>query len=213
MQLKRTIATLLAAATMLAALPAFANPTDYVKKQTDVVTKVLQKPDSSSREKELTKLVKQTIDFRELATRALGEHWTKRTPEEQQEFLDLLQDLLQANYKNKLEGQTVGEDYEVKYTDEKIREDKAIVKTTIVTKEESKPVEYKLYKQEDGDWSIFDIVIDDISLEETYRDSYVEIIDKEGWPALIKRMKDKSAEIRAQARAGDKGAKAKAKAQ
>lgn len=213
MLFKRKIATLFAAVTMLTALPAFANPTDYVKKQTDVVTKVLQKPDSTSREGELKKLVKETIDFRELAARALGEHWSKRTPEEQQEFLDLLQDLLQANYENKLEGQTLGKDYEVKYTDEKIREDKAIVKTTIVTKEESKPVEYKLYKQEDGDWSIFDIVIDDISLEETYRDSYVEIIDKEGWPALIKRMKDKSAEIRAQARAGDKGAKAKAKAQ
>ena len=212
MQLKPTIATLLAAATMLAALPAFANPTDYVKKQTDVVTKVLQKPDSSNREKELTKLVKQTIDFRELANRALGEHWTKRTPEEQQQFLDLLQDLLQANYKNKLEGQTLGKDYKVTYADEKVREDKAIVKTIIVTKAESKPVEYKLYKNGEGAWAIFDVVIDDISLEETYRDSYVEIIEKEGWASLIKRMQDKAAEISAQAK-NTKGAKTAAKPQ
>ncbi len=179
----------------LSASLAWATPTDYVKKRTDDVTKILSKKDSKKRQEQLKDVLQQTIDFRELASRALGQHWTARTPEEQQEFLDLLQELLQANYEGKLSGKTLGKDYEIKYADEKVRADKAIVKTVVVAKEESKPVDVKLVKKGE-DWSIYDVVIDDISLEETYRDSYVEIIEKEGWTSLIQRMKDKAAEIR-----------------
>lgn len=179
----------------LSASLAWATPTDYVKKRTDDVTKILSKKDSKKRQEQLKDVLQQTIDFRELASRALGQHWTARTPEEQQEFLDLLQELLQANYEGKLSGKTLGKDYEIKYADEKVRVDKAIVKTVVVAKEESKPVDIKLVKKGE-DWSIYDVVIDDISLEETYRDSYVEIIEKEGWASLIQRMKDKAAEIR-----------------
>ncbi len=174
-------------------------PTDYVKEKTGTVTSTLEKPDSKKRQRELHKILQETIDFRELASRALGEHWAARTPEEQQEFLDLLQELLQANYEGKLEGSTLGEDYEIEYVEEKTRNDKAIVKTIVVTKKEKKPVDYKLVKKESG-WTIFDVVIDDISLEETYRESYTEIIEEEGWKSLIKRMKDKAKELRAQAK-------------
>lgn len=176
---------------------ALASPTDYVKKRTGEVTKTLSKADSEKRQKELKEVLQQTIDFRELASRALGEHWEARSEEEKQEFLDLLQEMLQANYEGKLSGKTLGDDYTIEYSDEKTRGDKAIVKTVVVAKEEKKPVDYKLVKKGE-DWSIFDVVIDDISLEETYRESYVEIIEKEGWGSLIQRMKDKAKELREQ---------------
>lgn len=190
---------LLSSATLLVLLAvtsvAWANPTDYVKKRTDSVTKILSQKDSKDREAKLRAVLQETIDFRELASRALGEHWSSRTPEEQQEFLDLLQELLQANYEGQLAGRALGKDYEIKYGDARERNDVAIVKTTVVAKNESKPVDYKLVKKGDS-WSIYDVVIDDISLEETYRESYVELIEKEGWPSLIQRMKDKAAEAR-----------------
>ncbi len=209
-RIKTTLATL--AASLLLAGSAFADqPTDYVKAKTEVVTKTLQKPDSKKRQQELQKVLDETIDFSELAARSLGDHWAKRSAEEQAEFLALLRDMLQANYEGKLQGQKLGADYEIKYDDEKTRGDKAIVKTTVVTKDGDKPVEYKLVQKGD-DWVIFDVVIDDISLEETYRESYVQIIEKEGWPALIQRMKDKSKELRKLAAEQAKAAKKQAKA-
>lgn len=180
---------------MLISASAWASPTDYVKKRTDEVTKVLSQKDTSKREDKLRSVLLETIDFRELASRALGEHWSSRTPEEQQEFLDLLQELLRANYEGQLSGRQLGKDYEIKYGDARERNDMAIVKTVVVAKDETKPVDYKLVKKGDA-WSIYDVVIDDISLEETYRDAYVEIIKKEGWPSLIQRMKDKAEEAR-----------------
>lgn len=171
-------------------------PTDYVKKRTAGVTKILSQDAGDKRTERLRKVLDTTIDFRELASRALGEHWKARTPEEQDEFLSLLQELLRSNYETKLGGNKLGEDYTIKYTDERTRGERAIVKTSIEHEGESKPVDYRLFKK--SDWAIYDVVIDDISLEETYREAYVEIIEDEGWDALIQRMKDRIEELNAE---------------
>ncbi len=195
--IKTLTAALLALALVFVSATSFAGePTDYVKSKTKEVTSILSKKESKSRTEKLRKVLETTIDFRELAKRSLGEHWEARTPEEQEEFLSLLQELLRANYETKLGGNTLGEDYTIKYADEATRKDRAIVKTMISHKEESKPVDYKLIKKDA--WTIYDVVIDDISLEETYRESYVEIIEDEGWDSLITRMKERVDEIKAE---------------
>ncbi len=177
------------------ALPAFAGePTDFVQKKTGKVTKLLQRKDNKRRAEKLDEILQATVDFEELAARSLGEYWKERSEEEQQEFLSLLQQMLRANYSKKLSGKKLGKDYEISYKDEKTRDTLAIVKTVVQTKEETKPVSYKLIKREEG-WIVFDIVIDDISLEETYRESYTEIIRTDGWDALIQAMRDKIKEL------------------
>ncbi len=167
---------------------AFAQATTYVKKKTKEVTQLLSKADSKGRAKKLDKLLRATIDFRELASRSLGEHWKARSEEEKTEFLNLLQRLLQSNYEEKLSGKKLGKDFKVEYLEEKTRGEKAIVKTKVIVDKESKPIMYKLLKK-DKTWSIYDVVIDDISLEETYQEAYTEIIVEEGWKSLISRMK------------------------
>ncbi len=193
--MKRILTIAAVLLTMTFATSAFAGaPTDYVKTKAEDVAKILAGKPSKKRTAKFQEVLESTIDFRELASRSLGEHWTVRKPEEQQEFLDLLQKLLRANYEKKLSGNTLGKDYTISYGEEKTRKTRAIVKTSVVYKEESKPVDYKLY-QADKAWKIYDIVIDDISLEETYRESYVEIIEEEGWNSLIQRMKDRLKEV------------------
>jgi phospholipid transport system substrate-binding protein len=183
--------------TMLLAAPAWAGaPTDYIKARTAVVAEILGKAESKQRADELNKALTETVDFRELAGRALKGHWTKRTPEEQQEFLDLLQRMLRANYQKKLQGKKLERDYTLTYTDEKIRKEIALVKVDVVLKDGKKPLVYKLL-QRGGSWVVFDIVIDDISLEETYSEDYTAIIVDEGWPALIQKMKDRVKELEA----------------
>jgi phospholipid transport system substrate-binding protein len=197
--MKRCVTTSLfmAALILLSTTAAWAGaPTDYIKARTAVVAEILAKPDSKARGDELQKVLGETVDFRELASRSLKEHWTKRTPQEQQEFLDLLQRMLRANYQQKLQGKRLEKDYTLHYTDEKLRKDMALVKMEVSFKDGKKPVTYKLLQRADS-WVVFDIVIDDISLEETYREDYTEIINSEGWPALIQKMKDRVKELEA----------------
>ena len=173
-------------------------PTDFIKKNAEEVSDLLKQKDTKRRSKKFSKKLHSLVDFRELADRALGEHWDARSEEEQEEFLSLLQELLEANYEKKLEGQELGKDYDIEYLEEKTRDNKAIVETKVVWSDGDESVEYKMLDREKTGWIIYDIVIDDISLVETYRDSYVEIIEKEGWDELISRMKKKAEKIREQ---------------
>lgn len=181
--------------TLLFSTVVFAQATKYVKQKTNKVMKLLSQKDSKRRAKKLDKLLKATIDFRELAARSLGEHWTARSEEEKKEFLDLLQKLLQTNYEKKMSGKKIAKDFKIVYESEKTKGERAIVKTKIIVGKESKPVMYRLLKKGKA-WTIYDVVIDDISLEETYRESYTEIVKEEGWKALIDRMKAKLKEIK-----------------
>lgn len=170
-------------------------PTDFIKKNAEDVSDLLKRKDTKERSEKFSKKLHSLVDFRELADRALGEHWDARNEEEQEQFLSLLQELLEANYKKKLEGQELGKDYELKYLEEKTRDNKAIVATKVVWSNGEESVEYKMLERDSG-WIIYDIVIDDISLVETYRESYVEIIEKEGWDELISKMKTKAEQVR-----------------
>jgi phospholipid transport system substrate-binding protein len=187
------LAVLLISVTALASGP---SPTEFVRTQATATARILEQPDTPKRAESLNTLVHQTVDFRELASRSLGAHWTGRTPEEQQEFLDLLQELLQVNYTNRLAGRRLDQDYTIEYGRERIRNERAIVDATVKVKKETHPVSFRLQRRGES-WIAYDIVIDDISLEETYRDGYVPIIEEDGWPALIKLMRERLAELKA----------------
>lgn len=178
--------------------PALAGePTDFIKDNAQEVGKLLQQKDSKTRNTEFSKKVNEIIDYRELASRALGEHWKARSDEEQEKFLSLLREMIEANYEGRLSGNTMGEDYEIKYLEEKTRGDLAIVKTSVKWKKGEKPVDYKLVKK-DGGWVVYDIVADDISTLESYRDAYTDVIESDGWNKLISLMEQKVEQLRSQ---------------
>ena len=185
------------------------SPKAFIERQTEEVTVLLAEEESEERAERFSAKAQEIIDFEMLASRALEGYWDKRTDEERERFLKLLQELLEANYKRKLEGQKVGEDYTIEYLEEKRRDARAFVKTMVKwgeTDKERKPVSYKLVRQE-GEWIIYDVVIDDISLEQTYRESYTEIIKKEGWDALIEKMEAKIEELKSEDDSGDEASK------
>lgn len=196
-----TAVAVLLSMTAMSPAEAKTSPTDFIKTHTAQVVDILQRPDNDERSDILSKKVQEVIDFRKLASLSLGEHWEARSEGEKKVFLDLLEELLRANYSKKLKGETLDKDYEIKYVDERTKKNKAIVTTKIVWSETSKPVEYKLLRRDSGEWIIYDLVIDDVSLEETYRESYTKIIEKEGWDTLIKRMEEKVAALKKE---GDK---------
>jgi ABC-type transporter MlaC component len=68
------------------------------------------------------------------------------------------------------------------------------VKTEITYGKDVFTIDYKLVNMSQT-YTIYDIVFDEVSLEETYREAYVPIIAKEGWANLLKRMKDKLTEL------------------
>ena len=138
--------------------------------------------------------LKQIIDYPEMAKLALGQKWAEIDEAQKKEFVDLLTKMVQNSYVRRFKpGQTV----EIKYgaAPKLLPDDRVQVATTLTVGKTSAEVHYAL-RPSQGRWWVYDIVVDDASQVQTYRKNFKNILDKEGWPGLMTRMK-KAAEKKA----------------
>ncbi len=176
------------------------SPTEFVRAQADSLLTIINQPaaagspELAERQEALKAAVRSFIDFEELCRRALGDHWETRTAEEQQSFVALMTQLVETNYTVKLGNRTVDSPYDVAYTDEDIIRHFARVTGTVTSDGVSTAVEIMMIQRETG-WIVYDIVTDDVSVQETYAESFDEIIRDEGWEALQQRLRDRLEEL------------------
>jgi phospholipid transport system substrate-binding protein len=168
-------------------------PQEKVRETVDAVLAVLQdkslqgEENTGKRRAKMRQAVFQRFGFEEMAQRALGQYWPKRTPAEKKEFVSLFSDLLERSYITKIEGYT-GEQ-QVLYTKESIDKDYASVRTEIVVKRDANvEVVYQLLRR-DGSWQVYDVVIEGVSLVNNYRTQFNNIISRESYEALVKKLK------------------------
>ena len=95
------------------------------------------------------------------------------------EFVTLFSDLLERSYITKIESYT-GEQ-RVLYTKESIDKDYASVRTEIVVQRDANvEVVYQLLRR-DGNWQVYDVVIEGVSLVNNYRTQFNNIISRESY--------------------------------
>lgn len=179
------------------ALPAVvhAGPaTDQIRETVDAViavlnNKELKKPDrKQERRKKIRDIVNKRFDFEEMAKRALGQAWAKRTPEERKAFVALFSDLLQNTYIRKVERY---ERQSVAYTEERVDGQYAVVRTKVSTeKEVDIPVEYRIFKEKDK-WEAYDIIIEGVSLVNNYRNQFNSLLRSGSFDDLLKKLREK----------------------
>lgn len=150
------------------------------------------------------KIIHGTFDLTELSRQSLGAHWGKITQSDRDRFVGLLTDLLEQKALFSKEQSAAksksGGKYFVIYRGHRFDdkgESRSFVKTKVVVPAENVDIElnYRL-KKEGGDWKIYDIVVDEASLVDNYRYQFDSIIQKNGFPDLIRRMSEKLAEIK-----------------
>jgi len=160
--------------------------------------------DLSLADKEHNKKIKKdilhgTFDIRELSRLALANHWNERTPKEQDDFVQLMTDLLENKaILSKEQGQKKSKSenvYTVRYKGDKFlnkERSRALTRTSVYVKSEDISVElnYKL-KNETNVWKIYDVIVDGASLVENYKYQFDSIIKKGGYQDLVARMQNK----------------------
>jgi phospholipid transport system substrate-binding protein len=97
-------------------------PLEKVRQTINSVLDVLSNQDlpEPERKAKIREAILQRFNFEEMAKRSLGRHWQKRTPEEQQEFVQLFTDLLENSYIDKIERSEGKEN--INYTEETIED-------------------------------------------------------------------------------------------
>ena len=79
----------------------------------------------------------------------------------------------------------------------------ALVKTEVVRPSSTIAVDYKLI-QENGDWRVYDFVIEGVSMIRNYRSQFTKIIRKDSYEVLVQKLTDKINEIEQRSRASEK---------
>lgn len=172
-----------------------AEPLNKIRQTVDDVLDVLadetlKAPDRiQERRSKIRQVVLQRFGFEEMARRALGRHWRKRTPGERQNFVELFSDLLERSYIDKIETYGGGKQ-QIRYTKETVDKDGyAMVRSEIVNERDlNVEVEYRLLKRE-NDWQVYDVVIEGVSLVSNYRTQFNKIILESSFVDLMKKMK------------------------
>jgi len=193
--LKRFSMPILFGLMMTLASMAFAagNATESVRTSVDAIIGILKDAglDKPAKRDKIRVVIAGRFDFRAMSQRTLATNWKKASKEEQQQFIELFAELIQNTYIGRVEAYT---NEEVKYPGEKVTDDRAVVDTLIVTSNQEIPVTYRLYLKGDQ-WMVYDVNIEGVSLISNYRNSYQEIVKREGFTGLLAKMEEKVKEL------------------
>jgi phospholipid transport system substrate-binding protein len=179
------------------------SPQEQVRQTVDQVLDVLRDKAvvGQARRETLSRLIRARFDFSIMSQRTLGKYWKDASPAEQSRFIALFSDLLEASYIGRIEAYS---DETVNYHGERVEGDLAEVDTTVRSGNIDIPINYRLVLK-NSQWFVYDVIIEEVSLIKNYRNSYGEIVRREGYASLFTRMEEKIRELRAAPDAGRKG--------
>jgi phospholipid transport system substrate-binding protein len=151
--------------------------------------KDLKKPEKrEERRKSLEQVIGARFNYEEMSKRSLSAQWTKLSDDERKEFVDLFRALLINTYADKIENYS-GEP--IQYLNERQQEGYAEVKTKAVSGKAEIPLDYRLLNKS-GDWRVYDVVVDGVSLVNNYRGQFSKIIHSSSYADLLEKLKKKS---------------------
>jgi phospholipid transport system substrate-binding protein len=150
---------------------------EILKSKLEAVISVLQKKELEleAKKKEIDEIVTPIFDFSLMAKLTLGrKFWPGLAKEKKERFTELFIKRLKGTYLGKLTRDT--------YTDKKIVYNAPIqvkkrihIPTELISKENKISMLYKLYKSK-GNWKIYDIEIEGVSVITTYRSQFNEVL-------------------------------------
>lgn len=174
------------------------DPTEQLKPVVDEVITLLK--DSTFRQRSvvdqsevIVKLVSKRFDFHEMSKRVMGKQWRTLNSDQQEQFVGLFTKLLQYVYIGQVD------DYiykEIKFSGQRIRGDRAEVKSLLIDQDKSIPVSYIMILRK-GQWMAYDIAVEGISLIMNYRKQIGTVLRDEKFPGLIAMLKKKISKLEA----------------
>jgi len=165
------------------------SPTDELQQTIQQVAKVVA--DTTNGDDRRKALLRETLlprfDWLEMSKQVLGKHWSHASGRET-EFVSAFAEFLGNAYIGQI-GSYRNE--KVLFVQESIENHQAQVKTKIVSdKGEPTSVNYRLHRIE-GEWKIYDVIVEDISMVVNYRAQFNRILAKGSLDDLLVQLRRK----------------------
>ena len=168
--------------------------TEAVKSSIEEVVRVLEdkelkKADRvAERRQRLQKIFNDRFSYEEMSKRSLGAQWNNLNETQRAQFVDLFRQLLARSYTGTIEGYS-GERFQ--YLSEHKEGDYAEVRTKLISRKGEIPINYRLLSKS-GEWQVYDIVVDGISMVSNYRAQFTKIIRTSSYEDLVQKLQSKS---------------------
>jgi phospholipid transport system substrate-binding protein len=141
---------------------------------------------------EIRKVINEIFDYKELSRRTLGREWKKFNPEQQTEFIDLFSQLLENVYADRI----------LTYTHEQIefgketqlKKGRVEVESYIITMDNKKVPLFYRTSNRSGQWQVYDVVIEGVSMIKNYRGQFRQILSKKSPEDLLQTLREKTKE-------------------
>ena len=135
------------------------------------------------------------FDFERMSRWVLGKYWRQADARQQSAFVQEFRTLLVRTYATSLSDYS---DQSIEYLP--FRDDETAEEVTVRSEVAQPggfpiPINYNLHKR-NGDWKVFDVTIDGISLIANYRTTFAREIRTDGIDALIKKLADRNEQAR-----------------
>lgn len=174
------------------------DPTEQLKPVVDKVVSLLK--DTEFRKQPvveqsdvIVKIVAERFDFQEMSKRVMGKQWRSLSTEQQNQFVALFTKLLQCVYINQVDDYL---DKKVEFIGQRIKRDRAEVKTLLIGADKSIPVSYAMLLEKDN-WMAYDIGVEGVSLIRNYMEQISTVLRDEKFPGLIKMLENKITKLEA----------------
>ncbi len=166
-----------------------------------------QQISAPDREKKLRGIAESHFDFAEMSKSAIGYHWKTLTPAQQSEFVPLFTTFIEDAYLSRIES------YSVEKINQQIQSSMiqfikqtsdgpgyAEVFSTVVLQDRKNPIAVNyLMSYDGGEWKIYDITIDAISVIANYRNQFNRVLNNDGYDKLVSLLRQKIQGLQQQA--------------
>ena len=134
------------------------------------------------------------FDSQEVAKRTLSTHWNGLTDQQQQEFVQLFIALIEKTYSHNLDRYNNGVQFF--FDHEHIEDQFSEVDTRVLDPVQNRTfsIGYRLHNV-NGKWLVYDVVIENVSMVQNYRNQFNRILTKSSYEELIKALQNKIHEL------------------
>ena len=194
----RTLALLLGccAGTLALAAPAMAGtPTDAIRATTSEVIRILHDEELSSparyeeRRLLLDQIIGDRLTYEEISRRALGGQWDRLSEGERDEFVQLFRSLLVNMYAGRIEDFGVNQ---MQFLAERTERGIAEVRARLVSRKSDIILDFRLVNRA-GEWLVYDILTDGISLVNSYRQQFQRVLRFTSYSTLVEKLREATA--------------------
>jgi phospholipid transport system substrate-binding protein len=174
-------------------VPTKYSPTESVKSTISELLSILgnealkQSDKFEERRQQIARVIRQRVNYEQMAQRSLGTVWTTLSDTERQDFVRLYVQLLRDTFANQIDQYY---DEQIVYLFERRVGSFAEVSTKLIGSKVDTWLDFRLADQS-GDWLVYDVIIDGASIVGNYRAQFARMIRDTSYAELVEQMQQR----------------------